>query len=323
MPKLPKSPPIPADPAKNEWASLGIKGYIMLMLEFLRISPSYALAHEIKTQKLSKRTYQARLVKLYTTKTKPSLTASEKQQLFDDFERVLATYDVYGDIYQISFEDWWLNTGLAIYGVDHQKPQVRQIALIDEHEQIEPQNHHVLDDYFNKPRMLEGLPPALLLSVPLNMNKKYLLTQVSKLIDRNIQRRPNHPPQKAYKRLAAKRLRSEPLFKMLRLFMYKACYADMEQWRIAVKINLSPTYSQSLNEHSKQSSLNTADRYNLNVLTTRMLAKAKYCAEHAARDVFPKFTQRLLPEFDYALVYQRLKLANPKLKPRQTKSKSN
>src|SRR6056300_884649 len=131
MMKLPKSPPIPADPAKNEWASLGIKGYIMLMLEFLRISPSYALAHEIKTQKLSKRSYQARLVKLYTTKKKPSLTASEKQQLFDDFERVLATYDVYGDIYQISFEDWWLQKGLAIYGVDHQKPRVRQIALID------------------------------------------------------------------------------------------------------------------------------------------------------------------------------------------------
>jgi hypothetical protein len=200
--------------------------------------------------------------------------------------------------------------------VDYFKPEVRQIARVEKNETIEPMFHKALDQYFLSPRLNEGEPPALILSIPLNMNKKYLLTQVSKLIDRANTSGPVKP-KKAYKKLAATRLRSEPLIKMINLLWHKAYHPDMEQWRIAVKTKISETYSPKLDSSAKTTKLDTEDRYNLNVLTTRMLTKAKLAAENAARDVFPSFEKRILPHFDYDDVYERLRLAKPTLRPRK------
>jgi hypothetical protein len=70
----------------KDWATKGIQGYVMLMLEYLRISPSYELARKAKMDKL---------------------TASEMKRLPKDFDLVLKTYDEYGDVSTIKFADWW------------------------------------------------------------------------------------------------------------------------------------------------------------------------------------------------------------------------
>ncbi len=302
--------------SKKEWATQGIKAYIMLMLEFLRISPSYALADRMVKTKMKEKDRIKAITDLYQKGNKQLLTTSEIAELVADFDKVLATYELYGDIATIKFDDWWMTKGIDIFGVDYFKPEVRQIARIEKNEKMEAMFHKALDHYFMKPRVNEGKPPALILSIPLNMNKKYLLTQVSKLIDRANASGPVKP-KKAYKRLAATRLRSEPLMKMIQLLWHKAYYPNMEQWRIAVKTKMSETYSPKLDGSAKTTKLNTEERYNLNVLTTRMLTKAKLAAENAARDVFPSFEKRILPHFDYDDVYERLRLAKPTLRPRK------
>ena len=42
----------------KEWATLGIKGYVMLMIEFLRFSPSYELARRVHVRKPSDEEWQ-------------------------------------------------------------------------------------------------------------------------------------------------------------------------------------------------------------------------------------------------------------------------
>jgi hypothetical protein len=107
-----KNTTIPGRTTKD-WSTKGIQGYVMLMVEFLRISPSYALAQEIRSKKIVPSKQAALILKLYTDAEKP-LTKQAERDVIKDFERVLSTYDEYGDIFQCSFDEWWANRGLAI-----------------------------------------------------------------------------------------------------------------------------------------------------------------------------------------------------------------
>ena len=75
----------------KEWSSIGIKSYLMLMLEFLRISPSYELARKDRNEGLS---------------------AEDRLSLPSDYQEVLKTYDEFGDVRKIPFETWWTTTGI-------------------------------------------------------------------------------------------------------------------------------------------------------------------------------------------------------------------
>ena len=51
--------------AMKAWSTHGIKGYVMLMVEFLRISPCYELARQIRTQNLDKKIQNKLITQLY------------------------------------------------------------------------------------------------------------------------------------------------------------------------------------------------------------------------------------------------------------------
>jgi hypothetical protein len=76
----------------KEWSTLGIKKYALLLLEFLRISPSYTLAHQIRSQSISPAKQKSMVLGLYRNDSKP-LTKSQSESLLKDFEKVLKTYD--------------------------------------------------------------------------------------------------------------------------------------------------------------------------------------------------------------------------------------
>lgn len=272
----------------REWSSLGIKGYLMLMLEFLRISPSYELARKARNEGLSRQ---------------------DKKLLPSDFELVLKTYDEFGDVSSIRFDEWWLTKGLYIYGTKFAKPRVRLIANIEKNEDIDANFHRALDHYFEKIRPEEGKNPALLLSIPLGINKRGILAQVSKLIDQSKIEIPIKA-KKASKPLDAKRLRKDPLMKSLYLLWNKAKQPNLELWRLGVLAEVSPKNKEGLDPKLKKLSAKTADqRIKTAILTSRMLKKAKRIAEHAARGHYPNSSPIELPEFDWPLIYERLKVA--------------
>ena len=279
--------------SKKDWATKGIQGYVMLMFEYLRISPSYELARKARTGKL---------------------TAAQKWLLPDDFDLILKTYDEYGDVSKISFADWWASTGVNLYGSEYIKPQVRQIANIEKNEEYESGFSKALEQYFKTFRKQEGLGRALILAVPLGMPKRAILKEVSKMINRT---GVTVPPkaQKAKRSLTAKRLRSAPLFMGLNLLWAKAQHPDWVNWRLGVAAKVSPTNAVGLDINSTKASAKTVDqRNNMTVLTSRALKKAQFVAENAARGRFPDSRPIDLPEFDYADIYKRMQIARPKLK---------
>ena len=319
MATAPKNTTIPGRTTKD-WSTKGIQGYVMLMVEFLRISPSYALAHEIRTKKIAPSKQAPLILKLYRDAEKP-LSKQTELNVIKDFERVLSTYDEYGDIFQCSFDEWWANRGLAMYGSPHNKPIVKKIAGISQGELYEPLFGQALEHYFNKQRASEGNPPALLLAVPLGQPKRQLLAYISKLIDAEAVPLPSKS-QRAIKPLAAKRLRSAPLFIMLRILMARAQYPQLPLWRIGKHAGVSQKYAQTEITLNKKRLQDADAKIHLSILTSRYLLKAKCVAEQAARGQFPSSSKLVLPTFDLDAIFKRLQARYPQLKASKlTKSK--
>jgi len=314
-----KNTTIPGRTTKD-WSTKGIQGYVMLMVEFLRISPSYALAHEIRTKKMAPSKQAALILKLYRDSEKP-LTKQAERDVIKDFERVLSTYDEYGDIFNCSFEEWWVSRGLAIYGSPYNKPTVKKIAGMSQGEEYEPLFGRALEHYFHKQRAGEGNPPALLIAVPLGQPKRQLLAYISKLIDAEAIPLPVKS-KRAVRPLAAKRLRSAPLFIMLRILMARAQYPDIPLWRIGKYAKVSQKYAQTEITLNKKRLQDADAKSHLSILTSRYLLKAKCVAEQAARGQFPSSGKFILPAFDLDALFKRLQARYPQLKAsKATKAK--
>lgn len=299
----------------QDWSTRGIKGYIMLMVEFLRISPSYELARQIRTKGLDKKTQNKLITQLYEMDDK-KLSAIEKQTVISEFQSVLATYDEIGDISTQSFDDWWQARGIYIYGTPYNKPLVKQIARIEKDEAFEPMFNKVYEHYLSKTRAAEGNPISLVLGVPLGMPKAELLRQISNLID-SAKVPLLSKSKRAGKALAAKRLRSEPLFIQLRILMAKAQYPDMQLWKVGLWAKVSAKHAKTLDLKESKKKFEDADsKEHLAILTSRAFKKAKQVTENAARGSFPSSKPVRLPNYDFENIYSRLRTHYKTLKPR-------
>ena len=299
----------------KDWSTRGIKGYVMLMVEFLRISPSYELARQIRTKGLNLKTQTKLINQLYKADGQ-KLSKIDKQAVINEFRSVLATYDEFGDISTKSFDEWWQERGIYIYGTPYTKPLVKQITRIEKDEDFEPLFYKPYEQYLTKIRAQEGSPPSLVLGVPLGMPKADLLRQISKLID-NAKVPLATKSARASKALTAQRLRSEPLFIQLRILMAKAQYPDMQLWKVGLWSKVSAKHAKTLDLKESKKKFEDADsKEHLAILTSRAFKKAKQVAENAARGSFPSSKPVKLPHYDFEDIYTRLKAHYKTLKPR-------
>lgn len=290
----------------KEWTTKSIKAYVMLMMLFLRASPSYALAHAFATKK-TRSAQQAQLIaRLYQGEKQPELQGTELEEVLADFARVRKTYEEFGDIYTVDFEEWWDTRALKIYGFEGLRPKVRKIAFLAEGNQVSDDDKKALRKYLHVIRPAEATPPALLLSVPLGVSKDELLNQVSKLID--AEKVPvKRKAQMAKRPFTAKRLRSEPLFLGLKLLWAKAKFPKMPLWRLGALLNVSPRNDLEKNRLDLTTFRDdSAVRANLAILTHRMLKKAQTIAENAARGDYPSNNKCRLPKFEPKHVSNRI-----------------
>jgi hypothetical protein len=285
------------------------------MVEFLRLSPSYALAREQVLDGLNQKQIEQKLFAMYETAA-TKLTAANKATLLKDFELVQNTYAEFGDVYTIDFDDWWLKTGADLFGFDYERPRITKIAQLAKDEAYSETPADQLDAYLKTDRVKQGMPSSLILALPLGVPKRTLMMELSRLIDKtNIAVPPK--AQKAKRALSKQRLRSKPLFMYIKLLMYKSASPSAALWKLGVRAKVSAKHSEDMALDTKVSSKNIDQRLNLTVLTSRALRKAKLIAENAARGVFPSTDPREHPEFDWDAVYERLRITYPQLKPRK------
>lgn len=86
--------------------------YHLLWHQFLRLSPSYFLAYQVRT---GERSYD------------PALN----QGFPSDFERVLKVYDVFGDVYHLNRDQWRERIKSELPTPRRSQPKLRVIARYD------------------------------------------------------------------------------------------------------------------------------------------------------------------------------------------------
>ena len=258
------------------------------MFEFLRLSPSYELARKHRTKGLNQR---------------------ETASLPADFDQVLKTYDLLGDVSTDFFRSWWLKRGLQVFGNPYKKPRVHCIGVLNAGKSVELSDVSVpINRYLNNERNEEGLNASILLSVPLTLKRSDLLKQISKLIadSRDIETEVDKKPQL---KLVSKRLRPNVLFKGLRLLWLRAARPNWELWRLGAKAELSDSYSNVLDPNAPKKSktiIEKDDRIIMSKITSRYLTKYEAIAENAARGLFPTDRPVLSVGYDYPLIAKRL-----------------
>ena len=301
-------------PAKGEkrWSTGRIRAIAKLQFYFLQISPSYELANRILNENEPDLSEFIRLVNdLYRPKKERSLTDTQNLEVFGDFMKVIKLRTQFGNLSDITFEQWWKDVGGWYYGFQFEEPKIRLVTTFDEGES------KITDDmllvkyhqYISQARTKENNPKSLLVSIPMCVPKHKLLKQLDELIEENKTARIPIVPDKHPFEL--KRLRIDALIKSL--FVLKSwamLESPIQLWKFAFMTKISPKNLVGLDIYSRPTKANLDQRNTLAILMHRSLTEAQYIAENAAHGIFSSRKKCLLPQFNQAEVNDRMNKLN-------------
>ena len=278
----------------------------LLWFQYLRLSPSYALAKKARTKGLS---------------------AQEQKNLPADFAKVLATYDLLGDVHNTLFRYWWQRNGYIVFGVPYEAPTVEAITLIDGSKKPQKKDEAAFSQFLSDVHEHPNFGKALVLSIPLNQSAKLSLSQVKALIQANqVVKESASKKIKPKLSLQGQRFNSHALVKGFGLLMFKAAFPEMEHWRLGAVAKLSDSYSPALNHRAprqSQDAIEAGDRILMGKITYRSLDKYQKIAENAARGNFPCSDPVAMAPFDWAALnaqYQKtVKWEDREIEKMQTK----
>jgi hypothetical protein len=276
-----------SDFSQSGWHTEPTAAY-QLMFEFLVLSPSYELARKARADKLTK---------------------EESENLPKDFDKVLATYDLLGNVNCILFRQWWLKRGLHVFGNPYNKPKIHEIALIENREATEVEKiSQTLKSSYVEARQAEGLSAALIVSIPLGLKRTEILKKFRSLLDAHISKDVGKAEQPKIK-LMGKRLHINAMVKGIRLLWFKAAKPNWELWRLGAKAQLSDSYSKVLDPVAPRKAkdiIEMNDRLTMSKITFRAVHRFEHIAENAARGRFPCADPVYMSEFNYLEIAQRL-----------------
>lgn len=239
--------------------------FYLLWLEYLLVSPSYAMAHRWRAGQFSDD----------DAKHKPA-----------DFDEVLAVYDDLGDVSTIAFIDWWRERALPVFGYEGQRPRLRRIDI------LLPQRHkraaHRVQEFVKSDWKQQGLPNAALVSVPLGLPKTKILRQMNRLIEKQKSEWKQLSPPRAKYPLLGQRLRKDALFRYLAVVWMRSEMRDQPLWRVGARAKISNKPGLDLDHMARMPPGKNVDERNVMAsLTSRAFRRGIALAENAARGKFP------------------------------------
>jgi|APCry1669189034_1035192.scaffolds.fasta_scaffold19713_2 hypothetical protein len=218
-----------------------------LFFSFLLISPSYQKIHRI-----------------HTGKAREEITAELKK--VDDL------YKKIGNVYGISFDDWWKN-GAAV---------------------------HFYGDI---------VPDVLTVNLDTKKPRKDLLAEIENLLD-SLEKSKNKKTSQI--KFLSNKIRIETLNERYWLIAYKAYQMfynkKIENWRVGAFLstfgNVEAKWAKELEGVDKPTAKNLDARERVGQLVSKMIKEALYLSENAARGSFPNMSPVQGVSFDYQRTYQ-------------------
>ncbi len=250
--------------------------------QFLRISPSYQLAHELWCG---------------------GVTAAQIPAHVKDFDLVLETYEHFGDVFNRSTKKWWNEVASTLFapqiaGLNWKVHRVWQLG-----EAVDPNElGRVMNDYCNITRPNLGSPLTLLASIPLDMRYEDILNslrQAFRHYRRTRQDVPDYqPPQSLYK-IHSKKVETDKLDLMLDLvYAIANKKATEKQYEVGFRVGVNRTLQRV---HNDIEHLNSEEKTRIGVRVNKLLEMALVAAENAARGKFyePKSSDMHIKKFDF------------------------
>ena len=260
-----------------------------MLFEYLRISPSYALAHTLKNE-----------VALAEALGDAAWAA-----------RVWKTYTDIGNVHEVLYRDWLLRNGLKLFGVHTAKPKSEKITRLS-HEAsdavLSEQSVQSITAYLNGNFKQQGAPDSVLVSIPLGQKRMTIMRQLRKLLDEaNLE--PIYQPQATYM-LENNKMRYRRLLAGLRLVYMRSARPNDALWRIATRAKISTTHN-TLDPLAQRKEAKTADaRRMLTIMASRLLHDVLVMSENAAQGIFPSLQATSVISFDYEALANRIKQNN-------------
>lgn len=265
-----------------------------MFFEYLRISPSYNLASECKTQ-------------------------SELIEVLGDKEKAIKVWKTYQDIGNVNgifYREWWLKNGLRLFGVHTAKPITKTIAKLS-HEEDNKINIQNLIQYLDGDYLSQGRPDSLLVSIPLNQQRVKILKQLKKLLDESY-KAPIYKPKSTYQ-LTKNRMQYRRLLSGLRLIYFQCAKPKDALWRSALRAKISHSHGMlDPNSKDKDRSLNDNKRV-LTFMASRLTQDTLIISENAAQGNFPSMEITSVKKFDFEALQKIIQENNMQEKIRKEK----
>ncbi len=257
---------------------------------YLRISPSYCLAKKFN---------------------EGTLTAAEKDELPDDFGKVLETYEDFGDVWAQPFNEWWQERWRDLFEANVATPRIRTLAYLQEGEHEESDIiHKNLEKYLSTERPKTGFPATFVYAIPVNATKKRILEEISYALDmykknKKTNINPKFTPKPKYS-LEISKMRESALASCHKLITVKAQRPNWKLWQLAAYLKLCQFHTEKIVNAEKlrneavaaskkfdKSKNATYEKQVVNATVSRHIKHAFLLSENAARAKFPRLDEIL------------------------------
>lgn len=248
------------------WVTPSDLAFCELWFEFLLFSPSYELARKHRAG---------------------TLADGDRARLPADFDAVLAVYDDLGDVLRITFDDWWRERGIRLFGYQGEQPRVGVIDVLFRENPAQIETLLVRGAEYIKERWNEqGQPPSAIVSIPLGLTKaqmalhlEYALAPYKEQLSYLTQQPPKYG-------LHRKKRDLNSLLRYMKCLLIKATFPELKLYQVGVVAELSVTYSSRVDQEDA-----VEDRHALKILTSRAISRGLMIAENAARGIFPSYAK--------------------------------
>jgi hypothetical protein len=241
-----------------------------LWAKFLAISPSYRMAQKL---------------------VQGEMTAKDLPTNFTDIDQVIRVYQDFGDVYAADLSDWWREKSFPLFGVSLSEMNLKVLTVMQACEQVREEDmQEVFDVYFGRTRPEMGDPLTLLVSIPLDMNRRTIMRTLSEMItfykaNRDDREELAELPAPRYAILDNK-ARMAALQQARQVVLARAQSPRMPLWQIGRDLNINRHYVDELTVEGFSKKVSDTAKSVLASTVSRFTRQALCVAENAARGRF-------------------------------------
>ncbi len=242
---------------------------LKLWMEFLRISPSYALAWEVLEGRLSEQ---------------------QAIEQVSDLDLVVMTARDFGDVWAVDPEQHWRAHSFELFGVQLAELDLKVVHVMQAGQPIDTyQLEQQVREYAAHTRREMGNPLTVLVSVPIDMNRQHLMQLFGGMLTYFKDNREDFDdeliPESKYQ-ISGNRHPLSSLRTLLDLAYHKAKNPELTHRDLAEVIGINRVSLDAVK--NADSTRDKADAVNvINATVSRMLKQSISIAENAAKGRFP------------------------------------